>query len=508
MNTLMHRMTSGMAVLALSAASVGASLPTQAASLPALTLSATGSNMVGGTVTLTAHQSGPTWYDWWVQNANGQWQQVAAGLKQATYTMKDLQPGSYLVVVKTLTPAQLAAHDWSAAQAAQQTVNVDTFVTFTTVKDTDPPPVYGEGTADPLPGHEERITAQAHHITNPVYQFWIDQNGHWTGSNYTANNTYTFTPTTSNFEVAVYAKTVAEPTNAGAGVGLTPSAATTPQLFNTQEALQDAETTVIGVLRHPQKAGYAFTAMPVNNNGTLPPSFYGPIPSASVIDSLIPSTLPDNGSITGAQALLAANPALLSQAQAIVGPEGYTVTNHTLIAGMHWAAQAVLDRNSNDPMTLLRVAIPSSLPDGETFEVPPPSLIQSVLNQYALSNYSIRADTLYTYDESATIQANAQASTATVSKPQAPRGAYYQTPNSPYYPQWLMTMTVPVTADVVVYGQNANTPSSGTVGELPITSQVHVSLFVDPLAPGGVQWGYDGETTPFLGTFTPYWHAH
>lgn len=506
MNTLMHRMTSGLAVLALSAASLGTSVPSQAASLPALTLSATGSNTVGGTVTLTAHQSGPTWYDWWVQDANGQWQQVAAGLNQATYTMKDLQPGSYLVVVKTLTPAQLAAHDWGAAQAAQQTVNVDTSVTFTQMTDPNPPSAYGTGYA--AAGHQEVITAQAHNITNPVYQFWIEQNGHWTGSNYTANNTYTFTPTTSNFEVAVYAKTVAEPTNAGAGVGLTASAATTQRLFNTQEALQDAETTVVGVLRNPQIERYTFTAMPVNNNGTLPPSFYGDIPSASVIDPHIPSTLPANGSITGAQALLAANPSLLSQAQAIVGPEGYTVTNQTLIAGMHWAAQAVLDRNSNDPMTLLNMAAPSSLPVGETFEGPQPSLIQSVLNQYASPNYSILADKLYTYDESATIQTNAQASTATVSKPQAPNGAYYQTPNSPYYPQWLLTMTVPVTADVVVYGQNANTASSGTVGEFPITTQVTVSLFVDPLASGGVQWGYNGETSPQLGTFTPYWQAN
>ncbi|WP_053958134.1 hypothetical protein [Sulfobacillus thermosulfidooxidans] len=465
-------------VVALSSLGLAFNPSAQAATHPSLTLSTQGSNTVGGTVTLTAHQSTSLWDDWWVQEPNGQWKQMTSGINDTTFVMPNLSAGSYLVVLQTLTPSQYAARDWSAARAVQQTVNVDTSVTVTQMTDNNPPS--GQGTAYPAAGHSETIVAQATNITNPVYQFWIEENGHWTGTNYTANNTYTFTPTTSHFKVAVYAKTVAEPTNAGSGMGTTPSTATTPQLFNTAEAVQDAKTTLIGVIRKPSLDNATFNPLPINNNGMMPLSFFTGMPSASVIDPLIPSNLPPNGSITGTQTFLKANPSLLSQAQAIVAPQGYTITNQTLIAGMKMAAQAVLDLNSNDPMTLLNIAEPSGLPVGETFEQPLPPIMQTVLNAYTNSNYSIGSDHLYTYDESATIQANTEGSSVKVTAP--------TTSNSAYYPTRLLDMIVPVIVNQVVYYQSHS--SSGIVVDQPINCDVLVGLYHDPFVPGGLQWGY------------------
>ena len=440
-------------------------MPSYAAPIPtvqSVTLNATGANQPGSTVTLTAHgsaSSGSVLYDFWVQEPNGQWKNVQPWSSQATYTMSNIQNGSYLVVVSALTPAQMRDHDWTAAVNAQQTINVGTTVTVTGITNA---LTSGGVTA----GHPVTITAQVQNITHPVYQFWIDQNGHWTGSNYASNNAFTFTPKTANFEVAVYAKTAEEPTNAGTNLGITPAMATTPKMFALNTANAQAQSTVLSILN-----GYSFFK---GSNGIAMLSRMPGAPSASIVDPLIPASLPPNGSITGAAALLQTNPDLLTQAQVIAQSRGVTVTPQVLEAGMHKAAQAFMTYEGNDPAALASLMSPRA-------NVYSPSTIQHLLSPYQ-GEYSIETTHNYAYDQSAVLHSTTTYPTVSVQSPQSPAPADL--------PQRIVDLTVPMTYTEVMNYQRPG--DSNNVEITTMQAEAIVTLFHDPLVPGGLQWGFSG----------------
>ncbi|PSR21500.1 MAG: hypothetical protein C7B43_21265, partial [Sulfobacillus benefaciens] len=323
-------------------------------------------------------------------------------------------------------------------------------------------------------GHPVTITAQAQNITHPVYQFWIDQNGHWTGSNYASNNAFTFTPKTANFEVAVYAKTVEEPNNAGTNLGITPETATTPKIFAMNTANAQGKSSVISALQ--QKSFWK------NTNGVATPQLVG-APSESVIKPLIPASLPPNGTITGATALLKANPHLLTQAQAIGQVQGITVTPQILEAGMHKAAQAFMTYEGNDPATLTSLLGPGILlPNYHGTTILP--AVHNLLNDY-WGGYSIEETHNYAYGQSAVINSTTAYPTVSVQNPQR------QAPTN--LPQKLLNLKVPVMYTEVMNYQQAGYPDR--VWVMRMQGDFTVTLFRDPLIPGGLQWGMDNLST-------------
>lgn len=433
-----------------------------------MTLTASGSNTLGGTVTLTAQgtaSSGSLWYSFWAQEPNGQWKQVQGWSANNTYTMPNIQDGSYLFVVNALTPDQVKDGDWAQTQQAEQTINVGTSVAVTGITNA----LTSNGVT---PGQPVTITAQAQNITNPVYQFWIEQNGQWVGTDYTNNSSYTFTPTTANFEVAVYTKTPLEPNNAGSGLGITPSTATTPQMFAMASGVTQANYDLISILQ-----SYPFYQ---HNAGISTPQLVG-APNPSVIDPLIPSSLPPNGTVTGATALLQANPDLLSQAQAIAQPQGITITPQLLEAGMHQAAQVIMTYEGNDPSALLSLLGPGLLPpDYKGSSVLP--AVQNLLTPY-FGGYSIEQTHNYYYDESTQIQSTSTFPSVSISPvvTQAPADL----------PQKVLDMTVPMTlTEVMNYQQSGD---SDKVWTMIMQANATVTLYHDPLISGGLAWGMAGS---------------
>ena len=470
----------GMAAIALSAGLglTGMSIGVQtasAATIPAVTsvtLTGSGSNQVGGTATLTA-QANTTMgaqaeYAFWVQEPSGQWVQARGFSTNGTYTMTGLKPGSYLVVVQSMTPEQIKAGDWSAAMHSQQTVNVDTSVEVTNITG-----AFTDAATGVTVGQPTTITAQAANITNPVYQFWIEENGHWTGSNYTSNPNYTFTPTVNNFEVAVYAKTVEEPKNAGSGLGTTPAVSITPQLFSLQASRDAARSTLMSIINQ---------GVLRNANGVVTPSMVG-APSPSVVDPHIPSYLPANGSITGASALLASNPSILTQAQGLAQAQHVTtISSQTLVQGMHYAAQALMALGGNDPMSNLNYLTGGVMLNPNNTVVSPQ--MNNIIDEYNV----VTNDNSYSYYQSTTITPSETLSSGTYEiNVGSSVNSTYNT--GKMFPFRVFHMIVPMTWTEVV----SNKTSSGVnVVKINMVAVAKVSLYTDPLVPGGLQWGLTG----------------
>ena len=417
-------------------------------------LTAAGSNAPGGTVTLTAKatsSSGPVLYDWWIQEPNGQWVQEKPWTSQNTYTMKNLQPGSYLAVVQTLTPAQVQAHDWSASRAAQQTINVATSVSITQMTNT---------TSGVTVGKPVTITAQATNIMNPVYQFWIEENGAWKGTNYSPSDTYTFTPTTSHFEVAVYAKTVQEPKNAGTNLGITPAIAMTPQIFTL------AQSNAAAAQAAWQQAKLQASVLS-GTQGLIPYTLLQGVPSPHTIAPLIPTTLPANLTVTGAATSLTANSSLLSQAQSIVKPYGATVTQQTLVNGMHTAAQAFMTIMSNDPLAVMQEMAPGAASQFES----------QVTGLYAGTNSNLASET-YLYNESTVV------GKASLMPPLGVLPVGGASPTG--FPTQILQLDVPLTMTGIV----SHAQQSGIqVGEYTVQAGLRMELYRNPLVPGNLAWG-------------------
>lgn len=486
---MIHLRTHSRRTALIMAASLGLSLggvlpQANAAAIPVVqhvTLSTSGSNSPGSTVTLTAHgqaSGGSLLYDFWVQEPNGHWKQVQPWSSHATYTMPHIQHGSYLVVVNTLTSAQFRAGDWKAIKTAEQTVNVGTSVTVSHI-------THALASSGVTAGKPVTITAQAQNITHPVYQFWTEQHGQWTGSNYTSHATYTFTPKTTHFKVAVYAKTKQEPNNAGSGLGLTPSTATTPHMLAMHTASTQAQHTLLSILH-----GYSFWK---NNNGVSTRQLVG-APKSSVIDPLIPSSLPANGTIQGAASLVKADPSLVSQAQAIAKSHSVTVSASVLEAGMHKAAQIMMTYEGNDPAKLMSLMSPGLLvPNYKGGAVQ--AAVQNLLKPYQ-GGYSIQATHNYVYDQSVHLQTSSTYPQVSV------QSVTHQAPGN--VPARILDMTVPMTLTEVMNYQASG--HANNVSVMTMRGNVTVTLFRDPLVPGGLQWGMSGINTKAIKS-PIIWHA-
>lgn len=156
-----------------------------------------GSQKVGTSATFTAtatDEGGIPKYSFWLHDADG-WRIVQEYSDKNTYTMSNLQPGSYVIVAQALDEKDIAAGNWDKTFFKSFVLNVGSSVTLNAPS---------SGTVN----KPVTLTAAATGLTNPVYQFWYqDPQGAWHGSNYTESPEFSFTPTAEGtYTTIVYAK--------------------------------------------------------------------------------------------------------------------------------------------------------------------------------------------------------------------------------------------------------------------------------------------------------------
>jgi hypothetical protein len=155
----------------------------------------------GGSVTFTANAVGVTnpEYQFWVELPSGKWVDAQNYSTSNTFVLSNVVTGNYLVDVDVMTPAQIAAGDWSQAIS---TLSDGVFVNSTVA--------LSLSTSNPANGVEVMATASATNIYDPLYQFWWETpDGTWHQSgDYTAANTFTIPAFTQqgSFKVVAYAK--------------------------------------------------------------------------------------------------------------------------------------------------------------------------------------------------------------------------------------------------------------------------------------------------------------
>ncbi|WP_430626500.1 protease pro-enzyme activation domain-containing protein [Sulfobacillus thermotolerans] len=153
----------------------------------------------GQSLTLTAQATdanGTPLYQFWLLAPNKGWEMVQNYSPQNTWTISNLQPGSYVIAVYALDGQQFAQHDFSQAFDATTVINVDSHVNLT-ISSTNP----------------VALDAHASGISNPVYQFWIQSpNGQWHASGAYGAGTDLFQPNGSGtYTIVVYAKDLYAP---------------------------------------------------------------------------------------------------------------------------------------------------------------------------------------------------------------------------------------------------------------------------------------------------------
>ncbi|TEB13603.1 Ig-like domain-containing protein [Pelotomaculum propionicicum] len=149
---------------------------------------------VGSNATFTATASNPggtTLYQFWVHDQNG-WATVQDYSSTNTYTMGNLQAGSYVFAVYALDQADKDAGNWAAAKYQSFVINVGSSVSLSGV----------------YASNQITLTAASINLTNPVYQFWYQKpDGSWVGTDYTSSATYSFTPAAEGvYKAIVFAK--------------------------------------------------------------------------------------------------------------------------------------------------------------------------------------------------------------------------------------------------------------------------------------------------------------
>ena len=113
----------------------------------------------------------------------------------STFTLANLQTGSYVVAVFALDAQQVAKGQWADAYYSSVFVNVDSAITL-------------ELPTKATQGQAVTLSAQAIRITNPVYQFWVQlPSGTWISSAAYGSSTYTLIPAVAGtYKVAAFAK--------------------------------------------------------------------------------------------------------------------------------------------------------------------------------------------------------------------------------------------------------------------------------------------------------------
>ncbi|PSR25290.1 MAG: hypothetical protein C7B46_20720 [Sulfobacillus benefaciens] len=153
---------------------------------------------VGANVTIsaTASDSGGTpEYQFWVHGPNNKWEMVQNYSPVSTFSLSNLQSGSYVIAAYALDLQQVKNGDWAEAYYNNTFINVNSSVSLS-----EPP----SGTM----GAPINITASAVGLTNPVYQFWIENpQGQWESSGGYGNPAYAYVPEASgSYTIIVYAK--------------------------------------------------------------------------------------------------------------------------------------------------------------------------------------------------------------------------------------------------------------------------------------------------------------
>jgi len=199
---------------------------------------------VGGTTTFTATVQNPTGvpeFQWWVETPSGRWVDAQNYSPRGSFTLTTPQPGDYLVAVDVLSEQQVAAGDWSQAHTSPtEGVFVDSSVQISTSVSSVPV------------GHTVTVTAQAHNIFAPLYQFWVGTpDGHggfsWSQSGaYSENAQYTFTVSQPGlYRVVAFAKSPDAANNA-AGALMSPVLASLTAFGPAdQVVLSDAKATLV-----------------------------------------------------------------------------------------------------------------------------------------------------------------------------------------------------------------------------------------------------------------------
>ena len=151
----------------------------------------------GASATFTAQAvdpNGQPLYQFWVHGPDNRWVLAQNYSATPSFTLSELPPGSYTVAVYALDAADVSKGLWHDAYYYDTVVNVASSVVLNS------PSQWSTG--QPL-----TVSASAAGITDPVYQFWVeDPGGVWIQRGF-GSSTYTFSPTSpGTYTVAVYAK--------------------------------------------------------------------------------------------------------------------------------------------------------------------------------------------------------------------------------------------------------------------------------------------------------------
>ncbi len=165
------------------------------------------------TFTAQATDAGGTpLYQFWVHGPDNVWKMVQNYSTQDTLTLPDLRAGSYAVAVYALGRTQYQRREFPLAFYQTTVLNVGSAVSLTVPESA----VAGQGIS---------VQAAATGITQPVYQFWIENpSGRWTQSGPYGSSTFQFTPSAAGtYTVTVFAKDpIAPATSAFAVVSTQP----------------------------------------------------------------------------------------------------------------------------------------------------------------------------------------------------------------------------------------------------------------------------------------------
>ena len=177
---------------------------TKPLAVSALTVSGPNGNQpVGTNATFVASATdvgGTPVYQFWVHDQTG-WKAVRDYSTNNSFTLSNMQKGSYTVAVYALDQSDVASGNWSAAYYQVFVLNVGSSVVLT-------------APASVVSGNMVNLTATADGLTGVVYQFWYqgpDATWHSSGG-YQTSSSYSFMATTKGaYKATVYAKDLYAP---------------------------------------------------------------------------------------------------------------------------------------------------------------------------------------------------------------------------------------------------------------------------------------------------------
>jgi len=156
-----------------------------------------GNQALGSSATFTATATdnlGTPLYQFWVHDANG-WRTVQDYSTNNTYTLNNLQTGSYVIAVYALDQADKTANKWDWAYYKTFVLNVGSSVRL-------------NAPASVQTGDTFNVSAQSTGLTGAEYQFWYQTpDGVWHGSDYSANSNFSIGASVEGtYKATVYAK--------------------------------------------------------------------------------------------------------------------------------------------------------------------------------------------------------------------------------------------------------------------------------------------------------------